>query len=216
MSRIATALSKRPIDSDQVVALFSEATNCNLEQSTKLMIEVVTAFNAIDSKLEKMSNQLDNTYRVTDTRLARYFNLHPEVLEGFNVTKNEEKDKWVITFKDSSENTVITEAYNMLTKKLLTAFGYKELKFSTISNAILKAYHWNEDKDLILESISDVSLIETAMSFNRRFSIPELKKILPSLKKTPTKELEQLLLTYGWSIIQYGSCRVKYFYRQDN
>jgi hypothetical protein len=83
-----------------------------------------------------------------------------------------------------------------------------------MSNAIIKAYHWNEDREDILDNISDVCIVETAMNFGRRFSIPELKKALPSLTKT-SKEVEKLLLQHGWSIIQYGSCRVKYFRRED-
>lgn len=60
---------------------------------------------------------------------------------------------------------------------------------------------------------TETAIVETAVNFERLFTIPQLKKELPSLR-LETKDIESLLLRYGWKIKQYGKSRVKYFYRE--
>lgn len=211
MNKLTSALTKKPIDFDMAVSVLCESEGLSVEQSKRTIDQFVPVLEHLTNELHRAISRMDNTNRITDSKLAAYFMSDPLVLENFDVDVVDKK--WIVTYKGSSDSFIITEAYNQLTKKLLNVFGFKDLPFQTISNAIIKAYHWNQPNDDEPEVIvTEATIIETALNFERLFTVPQLKKQLPSLR-LETRDIEYLLLKYGWKIKQYGKSRVKYFYK---
>lgn len=212
--KLLTALSRKPVDTELAVQVLVEATACSRENTEKIVAEMLPVLIQLQveaqMKLDHIIAQQEKGIRLSDSKLALYFRNNPQVLSGFDVERDDDSCNWVVTFNGKSDRMTITEAYNVLTQKLLPVFGAIEIKFSTITNAILKAYHW-ENSDLNSASVSvDAAIIEIANSFTRKFSIPEIKKRLPSLRLS-SKEVENFLLERGWEYTQYGTCRTKYF-----
>jgi hypothetical protein len=214
MNKLTSALTKKPIDFDMAVSVLCESEGLSREQSKRTIDQFVPVLEHLTNELHRAISRMDNTNKITDTKLAAYFMSDPLILEDFDVEIIDKK--WAVTYQGYSDSVTITEAYNQLTKKLLNVFGFKELNFQTISNAIIKAYHWNrpnEDGDTEIV-VTEATIIETAINFERLFTIPQLKKELPSLR-LDTRDIETLLIKYGWLIKQYGKSRVKYFYRNN-
>lgn len=65
-----------------------------------------------------------------------------------------------------------------------------------------------EGKEIDLQNL----VIGVAESFTKLFTISEIKKQLPRLYLN-TKQVEKILLDYGWIIKTHNNSRVKYFYR---
>ena len=214
MNKLTSALTKKPIDFEMAVAVLCESEGLSKEQSKRTIDQFIPVLEHLTNELHRAISRMDNTNKITDTKLAAYFMSDPLILENFDVEIIDKK--WTVTYQGYSDSVTITEAYNQLTKKLLNVFGFKEISFQTISNAIIKAYHWNrpneEGKPDVV--VTEATIIETAINFERLFTIPQLKKELPSLR-LETKDIESLLLRYGWKIKQYGKSRVKYFYNED-
>ena len=204
------ALSRKPVDTDMVVQVLCESANFTEEQSNLAMQAFLPSVVQMHKKLDKLMQMVDDASRISDSVLAHYFLNNPYILEGFDVVEHSSKDQWIVTYNGDADNKTMTVAYNNLTLDLATAFGLREISFNTMSKAIIKAKHWH-DRTTNVHSLETV-IVDTAMSFNRLFTIPELKKVLPSLK-LETKEVEKILLDYGWVIKTHSNSRVKYFYR---
>lgn len=95
--------------------------------------------------------------------------------------------------------------YNQFVKDFL--LKYQEHQFEFFSFELNEKF--KEDIH-ISENEIDAAIVEIANSFTRKFSIPEIKKRLPSLRLS-SKEVENFLLERGWEYSQYGTCRTKYF-----
>jgi hypothetical protein len=205
------ALNKRPVDTDMVVQVLCESNNFSIEQSKLAVQSFLPSIVQLHNKMDKLIQKLDDTTRVSDSILAQYFLNNPYVLEGFDVVEHSSKDQWIVTYNGEADNKTMTVAYNNLTLDLATAFGLREISFTTLSKAIIKAKHWH-DRTTNAASL-ETAIIETALSITHRVTIPELKKALPSLR-LKTKEIEKILLDYGWQIKTHNNSRVKYFYRE--
>ena len=204
------ALNRKPVDTDMAVQVLCESANFTEEQGNLAMQAFLPSVMQMHKKLDKLMQMADAATRISDSVLAHYFINNPYVLEGFDVVEHSTKDQWLVTYNGDCSNKVITVAYNNLTLDLTRAFGLREITFTNLSKAIIKAKHWH-DRATNVESLEAV-VIDTAISFNRLFTIPELKKVLPSLKLN-TKQVEKILLDYGWIIKTHNNSRVKYFYR---
>lgn len=212
MNKLTSALTKKPIDFDMAISVLCESEGLSIEQSKRTIDQFVPVLEHLTNELHRAISRMDNTNKITDSKLAAYFMSDPSILEDFDVEIIDKK--WAVTYKSCSDSVTMTEAYNQLTKKLLNVFGFKELNFQTISNAIIKAYHWNQPTNNNQPEIivTEATIIETAINFERLFTVPQLKKQLPSLR-LETRDIEYLLLKYGWKSKQYGKSRVKYFYK---
>lgn len=217
-NKLLTALSRKPVDTELAVQVLVESTSCTRQQTEEVLAEMLPVLIQLQveaqMKLDHIIAQQEKGFRITDSKLALYFRNNPVVLNGFDVERDEESCKWVITYKGKSDRLTIDEAYNMLTKKLLTVFGAIDFKFSVISNAILKAYHWENSEDTVEAMTFDSAVIEVASSFKKKFTIPEIRKRLPSLRMA-SKDIEKFLIDNGWEMTQYGSCRTKFFFKVD-
>lgn len=99
--------------------------------------------------------------------------------------------------------------YNNLVKDFLLKYQEHQLEFfkSESDEQFKEDLHISEDA--VCEAILDV-----VNSFNRKFSIPEIKKRLPHITIT-SRQLEILLTTRNFTYTQYGTCRTKYFTKED-
>lgn len=208
--RMDRALNRKPVDTDMVVQVLCESTDFTIEQSKLVAQTFIPSVVKLSNQVDKLIQKLDDTTRVSDSVLAQYFLNKPYILEGFDVVEHATKDQWIVTYNGKADNKTMTVAYNNLTLDLATGFGLREISFATLSKAIIKAKHWF-DRTTNVDTLETV-IVDTALSFDKLVTIPEIKKILPSLRLR-TKQIEKILLDYGWQIKTHGSSRVKFFYR---
>lgn len=223
MSEIIKALARRPPDTEVLTRVLLESSQTGDDYFKGHVLEVTSFIGSLHKKLDQLQDSIDKqaqvVHRITTSKLSNFFNLNPEVLLGFTVEKVlDEKKKdyvWKIFYNGSESSADITEAYNIIRKKLLSTFGYCDVDFKMMSESIIQAYHWAQDNykdtnDVVL----DAAILEVAYNIPKKFTISELKKKLPSLRRR-TKDIEALLLENGWTFIQYQNSRVKYFNREN-
>ena len=132
----------------------------------------------------------------------------------FDVVKDKEELVYKVTYLGKDDKISITDGYNKMMKELIKIFGFKDLSFQTISNAIIRAYCWFQDShspNEVLQLTSESCIAEVASSFSKQFTIPDIKQKLPDLTLT-TKQVERILLLNNYNYKQYGTSRKKYFY----
>ena len=95
--------------------------------------------------------------------------------------------------------------YNQFVKDFL--LKYQQQQFEFFSFELDEKFKENIH---ISENEVEEAILNVVGSFTRKFSIPEIKKRLPSLQLS-SKEIESFLLERGWKVTQYGTCRTKYF-----
>ena len=102
------------------------------------------------------------------------------------------------------ENNVSGEwfTYNKLTLDVLHKFY--SINFPKVE----------DESEQVNAVVLDAAILEVAYNTPKKFTISELKKKLPSLRRR-TKDIEALLLENGWTFIQYQNSRVKYFNREN-
>lgn len=219
MSKIVSALSKRPPDVMVLTSVLQEASQSS-EQTQLAAIEILAYVSHVHQKLEHKLDTLINTPKVTTSVLSMFFNLNPDILEGFTVEEvfdAKKKDNvWKIFYNGSDSSAQITKAYNSVRKKLLNRFGLAEIDFKMLSEAIIQAHHWCGDSEEDMTTILlDTAVIEVACNMEKKFTISKLKEKLPSLNRK-TKDIETLLLNNGWEYMQYQNSRVKYFFKSGD
>lgn len=210
MNRLYTYLMRDPMDTSNIINILNDTTSLNRQQATEVVKEFLPAFIDIHKRLQGLVAQIDNHGKISDSKLAMYFLNDLSLIEDFVVKK--EKGNLVIYYRGSNTPADISEGYNAINQKLLMTIGFSELPYKTISQAIVKAHHWqNSDTGKITV---EASIIEAALSFSKLFTIPQLRKSLPSLTMQ-TSTIEKILLDYGWEFKQYENNKVKYFFRND-
>lgn len=198
------------MDTNNIINILNDTTSLNRKQATEVVKEFLPAFIDIHKRLQGLVTQIDNHGKISDSKLAMYFLNDLTLIQDFSIKR--EEGQLNIYYKDSKESADITEGYNSINERLLTKIGFSELPFKTISQAIIKAHQWqNSDTGKITV---EASIIETALSFSKLFTIPQLRKLLPSLTMQ-TSCIEKILLEYGWEFKQYENNKVKYFFRDD-
>jgi hypothetical protein len=173
---------------------------------------------AVYTKLDDLQKEFSNSGKVSENKLATYFLNNPVSLEGFEVVKDDETLVYKVLYLGKDDKISITDGYNKLMKQLIKTFGFKDLSFQTLSNAIIRAYCWFQDDNNpseVLQLTSESCIMEVVLSFSKQFTIPDIKQKLPDLDLT-TKQIERILLLKGYSYKQYGSARKKYFYLAGN
>ena len=173
---------------------------------------------AVYTKLDDLQKEFSNSGKVSENKLATYFLNNPVSLEGFEVVKDDETLVYKVLYLGKDDKISITDGYNKLMKQLIKTFGFKDLSFQTLSNAIIRAYCWFQDDNNpseVLQLTSESCIMEVVLSFFKQFTIPDIKQKLPDLDLT-TKQIERILLLKGYSYKQYGNARKKYFYLAGN
>lgn len=106
------------------------------------------------------------------------------------------------------------ELHQLLAKYRLRGewFDFTSEVFQMLSDyqkqTIIQKTRTVDGKEIDLQNL----VINAAELFTRMFTISEVKKQLPRLYLN-TKQIEKILLDYGWQIKTHGSSRVKFFYR---
>jgi hypothetical protein len=207
MNNLDKAILKRPPDLEMAALVFSETTSITLEQGREVSIAILPTIAGLQKSIDKLQQTVENTQRLTAPNIARYFLVNPHVLEDFEVKEDDEKDTVQILYKGSYANNVIRRAYNKITAELIKTFGCKDVSFKTMSEAILKAHDW---RMMSANDSVDISILNVAYSFNKLFTIAEIKKVMPSLYWS-NDEITELLVNNGYTLKTYPSNRIKYF-----
>jgi hypothetical protein len=217
MNKLQSFLTKRPPElmkaADILVQSHSVSTETALDIIRK---DFMPCIDAVYTMLDDLKTELSNNGRISENKLATYFLANPAVLDGFEVIRDEELKTYRITYLGSDDKLSITDGYNKIMKQLIKVFGFKDLSFQTISNALIRAYCWYQDEsqpDQVLQLTSESCIIDIVRCLDKQFTIPDIKKQLPDLSLS-TKQIENILLLNGFSFKQYGTSRKKYFYRE--
>lgn len=210
MNILTAELMRIPPKEVNVIQVMREAEIVTMEESVSMILTalqpILTELKDLKLKVEQLSNA--GSTKVTDVKIALYLTNNVELLVGFNVEKNELGQRCV-TFKGSFDRDTIGEAFNLLHLKLLPIFGFNSIPWETMRNGIIKAYDWQEeveDESLAIEA----AIHQVVSTYNKRFTIPELKKVLPSLQ-LKTKDIEEILVKSGCTIRKYNTSPTKYF-----
>ncbi len=216
MNKLQSFLTKRPPElmkaADILVQSHSVSTETALDIIRK---DFMPCIDAVYTMLDDLKTELSNNGKISENKLATYFLANPATVEGFEVIRDEELKTYRITYLGRDDKLAITDGYNKVMKQLIKVFGFKDLSFQTISNALIRAYCWYQDESKphqVLQLTSESCILDVVDSLNKQFTIPDIKKKLPDLTLS-TKKIENILLMNNFTFKQYGSSRKKYFYR---
>ena len=214
MNKLQSFLTKRPPElmkaADILVQSHAVSTETALEIIRK---DFMPCLEAVYTMLDDLKTELSNTGKISENKLATYFLANPAVLEGFEVIRDEDAKAYRITYLGRDDKLFIPYGYNKVMKQLVKVFGFKDLSFQTISNALIRAYCWHQDEsnpNQVLQLTSESCIIDIVRCLDKQFTIPDIKRQLPDLTLT-TKQIENILLLNGFVFKQYGSSRKKYF-----
>lgn len=216
MNKLESLLTKRPPELMKAANLLVQSHSVSTEVALDIIQkDFMPMLNAVYTKLDEVQKELSSSGKVSENKLATYFLSNPTSLDGFEVIKDIDTLNYKVTYLGKDDKISITDGYNKVMKELIRVFGFKDLSFHTLSNAIIRAYCWfqegNNSPNEVLQLTSESCLLEVAFSFSKQFTIPEIKQKLPELD-LPTKQIERILLLNNFSFKQYGTSRKKYFY----
>lgn len=215
MDKLQSLLTKRPPELMKAANILSQSHSVSTEVALGIIqSNIMPILDAMFAKLEEVQKEVSNSGKVNENKLATCFLSNPALLEGFDVIKDDNELVYKVTYLGKDDKISITDGYNKMMKELIKIFGFKDLSFQTISNAIIRAYCWFQDSrspNEVLQLTSESCISEVASSFTKQFTIPDLKQKLPDLTLT-TKQIERILLLNNYNYKQYGTSRKKYFY----
>lgn len=227
---VLAALDTDPVDMEAINAALVEWEK---EQSVSQLVDtnrlVVESYIGIKSELARINSKLDafldnvsSVAKVNTQSLTAKFVKHPYLIEGYTVETVNGASK--VFYKGKSDKMTTQAAYNKLLYVLKDHYGYKEIKYCTISEAIIRFFDWTEevDKERIqsLDLASFISMVLTkADQYHRekrtgKFNMPEFKKA-KGLSLIPTPTLKQVLLNAGWKQVAYGSSKTIYYTKEN-
>lgn len=215
MDKLQSLLTKRPPELMKAASILSQSHSVSTEVALGIIqSNIMPILDAMFAKLDEVQKEVSNSGKVNENKLATCFLSNPVLLEGFDVIKDDEELVYKVTYLGKDDKISITDGYNKMMKELIKIFGFKDLSFQTISNAIIRAYCWFQDShspNEVLQLTSESCISEVASSFSKQFTIPDIKQKLPDLTLT-TKQIERILLLNNYNYKQYGTSRKKYFY----
>ena len=215
MDKLQSLLTKRPPELMKAANILSQSHSVSTEVALGIIqSNIMPILDAMFAKLDEVQKEVSNSGKVNENKLATCFLSNPALLEGFNVIKDDEELVYKVTYLGKDDKISITDGYNKMMKELIKIFGFKDLSFQTISNAIIRAYCWFQDShspNEVLQLTSESCISEVAGSFTKQFTIPDIKQKLPDLTLS-TKQIERILLLNNYNYKQYGTSRKKYFY----
>lgn len=215
MDKLQSLLTKRPPELMKAANILSQSHSVSTEVALGIIqSNIMPILDAMFAKLDEVQKEVSNSGKVNENKLATCFLSNPALLEGFDVIKDDEELVYKVTYLGKEDKISITDGYNKMMKELIKIFGFKDLSFQTISNAIIRAYCWFQDShspNEVLQLTSESCISEVASSFTKQFTIPDIKQKLPDLTLT-TKQIERILLLNNYNYKQYGTSRKKYFY----
>lgn len=223
---VVSALERIPTDADLVYKNISEweragdsaqlATVSMLIISKLISTELSVESMAKDMRLLRES--LDDVHKVTTTKLTHKLQMNPELREGFSRVITEDGDV-VLLYNGSEKKCDMYEGYDQLHYKLRDVYGFKEIDYKTINNALLKSFNWSQEEvkrwdeaEIAMAVLSKAEFLYTRHK-SKKVTIPEIKKELPY--RIDTKIIKNILLNAGWTIVKQGSCKTLFFTQPD-
>lgn len=219
---VVSALEKIPTDAELVYKKVSEwekagdiaqlATINMLLMSKLLHTESAVESMARDMRLLRES--LEDVRKVTTTRLAHKLQINPELREGFT-RETTSKGDVVLKYKGSSKKCDMYEGYDQLHYKLTDVYGFKEVDYKTMNNALLKSFNWSQEEEKRWDEVEIAMAVLSKAEFlytkhrSKKVTIPEIKKELPY--SVDSKVIKKILLDAGWITLKQGSCKTLFF-----
>jgi hypothetical protein len=218
MNKLQQLLTKKPPELMKAANILVQSHSVSTETALEIIrTDFMPCLDAVYNMLEDVRRELSSVGKVSENKLATYFLANPAVLVGFEVFEDKTTMSYVISYEGAIDKIAITKGYNCLIKEVIKVFGFKDLSFQTISNAIIRAYCWYQEKSEpsdVLQLTSESCILDIASVYTKQFCIPDIKKSLPDLTMS-TKQIEATLLLNGYVYKTYGSSRKKYFVKVD-
>ena len=219
---VVSALERIPTDADLVYKNISEweragdsaqlATVSMLIISKLLSTEMSVESMARDMRILRES--LDDVHKVTTTKLTHKLQMNPELRDGFTRMITEKGDVKLL-YNNSDRKCDLYEGYDQLHYKLRDVYGFKEIDYKTMNNALLKSFNWSQEEikrwdnaEIAMAVLSKAEFLYTRHR-SKKVTIPEIKKELPHYIES--KVVKEILLNAGWVIIKQGSCKTLFF-----
>jgi hypothetical protein len=217
MNKFQQLLTRKPPELMKAANILVQSHAVSTETALEIIrTDFMPCLDAVYTVLEDLRRELSSTGKVSENKLATYFMVNPTVLQGFEVHEDQTTMSHVISYNGEIDKISITKGYNNLIREVIKVFGFKDLSFQTISNAIIRAYCWYQEKsepDQILQLTSESCILDVVSNLTKQFTISDVKKALPDLTMT-TKQIESTLLLNGYIFKQYGTARKKHFTRE--
>ncbi len=219
---VVSALEKIPTDADLVYKKVSEWEKAgDIAQLATINMLIMSKLLITESSVEKLSmdmrllrETLDDVHKVTTTKLTHKLQMNPELREGFSREITEDGDV-LLLYKGSSRKCDMYKGYDQLHYKLRDVYGFKEIDYKTMNNALLKSFNWSQeevkrwdDAEIAMAVLSKAEFLHTRRR-SKKITIPEIKVELPY--KLDTKVIKNILLNAGWITVKQGSCKTLFF-----
>lgn len=219
---IVDALKRIPTDTDIVYKNISEWERVgDSSQLATICTLAIGVLMAKDSSIESLREELrlfresvEDVRKVDATKLAHKLQLKPELREGFTKEITEDGDV-LLLYKGSTRKADMYEGYDQLHYKLIDIYGFKDIDYKTINNALLKSFNWSQEDvkrwdsaEVAMAVLSKAEFLYTRHK-NKKVTIPEIKLQLPY--KLETKIIKNILLNAGWITVKQGSCKTLFF-----
>ena len=221
-AEVVSALERIPTDADLVYKKVSEWEKAgDIAQLATVNMLLMGKLLSTEFSVEKLTiemrllrESLDDVHKVTTTKLAHKLQLNPEFREGFSRLTTKDGDV-ILLYLGSDKKCDLYEGYDQLHYKLRDVYGFKEIDYKTLNNALLKSFNWSQeevkrwdDAEIAMAVLSKAEFLYTQHR-NKKITIPEIKKELPY--KLDSKVVKEILLNAGWVIVKQGSCKTLFF-----
>lgn len=205
MSSIIKCILENPLQKLSIATKMLDISNASLEDNEKILSNIIPDIIDLQKQISRLNNSLNNKTKLTDVKLGQYLLQNPELLNGFEIKKLNNKD--TIYYDNSCDADDIRRAFNTLKRQITEHFGFSNnIHFKMLAEVILYVH------DIQQKNLKDKTfLIKNFLSsVKNQFRMSDLKKAIPNLEISP-KEIEKILLDLGCTIKKYDSSRVKYF-----
>lgn len=198
---VKESLDKDPTDEERIISCFTAEDQTLATIIVSAYVDQKRDLATMKEVMVRMQEKQDQTYnlllssnhnkKITSVSLSRFFDLHPEILEGFSydgesILHNAEKLK-----PDSN-------ALLALSIKLEDYFGTKEIHFKDLLVA-MKRYFFKHQQQMEQYHDQIILLCEEYLSeckTKRRTRVP--LKYLKTIIDLPNKDIKNLMTTIGY------------------
>ena len=219
---IVSALERIPTDTEIVYKNISEwervgdssqlATVCTL--AIGVLLAKDSSIESLREELRLFRESVEDVRKVDATKLAHKLQINPELRDGFTRQITESGDV-LLLYNGSTKKCDMYAGYDQLHYKLISIYGFKDIDYKTINNALLKSFNWSQEEVKRWDDAEIAMAVLSKAEFlyfkhrNKKVTIPEIKAELPY--KLDTKLIKSILLNAGWITVKQGSCKTLFF-----
>jgi hypothetical protein len=201
VTTVKQSLDKDPTDEERIIECFASEDQSLATIIVSAYVDQKRDLQAMREVMVKMQQKQEQTYelllssnnnkRITSTSLSRFFDLHPELLEGFNY------DGEFILFKGEKLKPE-SNALLSLSIRLEDYFGTKEIQFKDLLIAIKRYFFKIQQQD---DSFKNHILLMCEEYLNesktrKRTRVP--MKYIKTIVDLPLQEIKDLMYSIGY------------------